>query len=124
MLGLFRMYCFVCCDWKRGRLWTWLLDSSECTAVSVVAEKRNPMELALGQFRMCCSICRSWHLDSSGCTVACAVAEKGNTMDYPGAWTIMDVLLCLLWPKREHGGVGSLDNLGCLAVSALAKKGT
>ena len=82
------------------------------------------MELALGQFRMCCSICRSWHLDSSGCTVACAVAEKGNTMDYPGAWTIMDVLLCLLWLKREHGGVGSLDNLGCLAVSALAEKGT
>ena len=53
------MYCFVCCDWKRGRLWTWLLDSSECTAVSVVAEKRNPW---------------SWHLDSSGCVAASAAA--------------------------------------------------
>ena len=50
------------------------------------------------------------------------MAVKGKTMDLVGAWTVQDVLLCLLWLERGRPWTWCLDCSGYTALSAVAGK--
>ena len=81
------------------------MDRSGCTALVSVAGKGKIIDLALRQFKMFCFVrcgCKGKDhglgrcLDCPGCSALSAVAGKGKTMDLVGAWTVQDMLLCLL----------------------------
>ena len=105
-LRQFKMFCFVWCGCKGkdhglGRC----LDCPGCSALSAVAGKGKNMDLVLGLFRIYCFVCCGWKgedhglgwcLDCSGYAALSAVTGKGNIVDLVGAWTVQDVLLCLL----------------------------
>ena len=81
-LRQFKMFCFVWCGCKGkdhglGRC----LDCPGCSALSAVAGKGRTW---------------TWCLDCSGYTALSAVAGKEKTMDLVDAWTVQDMLLCLL----------------------------
>ena len=71
-----------------------------------MAVKGKTVDLMLGLFRIYCFVYCGYKgedhglgrcLDCSGCSALSAVAVKGKTVDLVGAWTVQDVLLCLLW---------------------------